>query len=55
MQETLVQFLGQDKTLEKGQATQYSGLENSMGYMVHEVAKSWTQLSDFHFHFYKKL
>ena len=27
---------------------QYSGLENSMDCMVHGVAKSWTQLSDFH-------
>ena len=26
---------------------QYSGLENSMDYIVHEVAKSWTRLSDF--------
>ena len=28
---------------------QYSGLENSMDSIVHEVTKSWTQLSDFHF------
>ena len=28
---------------------QYSGLENSMDYIVHGVAKSRTQLSDFHF------
>ena len=28
---------------------QYSGLENSMDCIVHGVAKSWTQLSDFHF------
>ena len=27
---------------------QYSGLENSMDCMVHEVAKSWTRLGDFH-------
>ena len=27
---------------------QYSGLENSMDYIVHGVAKNWTQLSDFH-------
>ena len=26
---------------------QYSGLENSMDSIVHGVAKSWTQLSDF--------
>ena len=28
---------------------QYSGLENSMDYIVHGVTKSRTQLSDFHF------
>ena len=27
---------------------QYSGLENAMDCIVHELAKSWTQLSDFH-------
>ena len=30
---------------------QYSRLENSMDCIVHGVAKSRTQLSDFHFHF----
>ena len=36
--------LGWEDPLEKGKATQlqYSGLENSMGCIVHEVAKSWT-------------
>ena len=29
---------------------QYSGLENSMDCIVFGVAKSWTQLSDFHSH-----
>ena len=29
---------------------QYSGLENSMDYVVHGVAKSQIQLNDFHFH-----
>ena len=29
---------------------QYSDLENSMDCIVHGVAKSWTQLRDFHFH-----
>ena len=29
---------------------QYSGLENSVDCIVHGVAKSWTQLSNFHFH-----
>ena len=90
MQETLVQFLGQEDVLEKGQAThssilglplwlswqrihlqcrrsgfdpwvgkipgegkgyqlQYSGLENSMDCIVHGVAKSRRQLSNFYF------
>ena len=35
----------------KGYPPQYSGLENSMDCVVHEVAKSWTRLSDFHLHF----
>ena len=35
----------------KGYPLQYSGLKNSMDGIVHGVAKSWTQLSDFHFHF----
>ena len=30
MQETWIQFLGQEDPLEKGMATQYSCLENSM-------------------------
>ena len=34
----------------KGYPLQYSGLENSVDYIVHGVAKSRTQLSDFHFH-----
>ena len=29
---------------------QYSGLENPRDYTVHGVAKSWTLLSNFHFH-----
>ena len=32
-----------------GSLLQYSGLENSMDCTVHGVAKSWTQLSNFHF------
>ena len=31
---------------------QYSGLENCMDYIAHGVAKSQTQLSDFHFFFH---
>ena len=34
---------------EKGYPLQYSGLENSMDCIVHGVAKSRTQLSDFRF------
>ena len=33
-----------------GYPLQYSGLENSMDYIVHGVAKSRTRLSDVHFH-----
>ena len=33
----------------KGYPLQYSGLENSMDYIVHRAAKSRTQLSNFHF------
>ena len=42
---------GLGKSLEegKGYPLQYSGLENSMYSIVHGVAKSRTQLSDFHF------
>jgi len=36
-----------------GYPLQYSGLENSIDCIVHGVAKSWTQLSDFHFHPFK--
>ena len=34
----------------KGYPLQYSGLENSMDCIVPGVAKSWTRLSNFHFH-----
>ena len=34
----------------KGYPLQYYGLENSMDCIVHGVAKSQTQLSNFHFH-----
>ena len=36
----------------KGYPLQCSGLENSMDCIDHGVAKSWTRLSDFHFHNY---
>ena len=35
----------------EGYPLQYSGLENSMDCVVDGVTKSWTLLSDFHFHF----
>ena len=37
---------------EIGYPLQYSGLENSMDCLVHGVAKSWTFLSHFQFHFW---
>ena len=33
----------------KGHPLHYSGLENSMDYVVHGISKSCTQLSNFHF------
>ena len=56
--ETWVQSLGQEDSLEKGMATHSSILawripwtEESGGlHTLHGVAKSWTQLSNFHFH-----
>ena len=57
MQETWVQSLGgkvpwrqgRSPGDRKGYPLQYSGLKNSMDCIVHEEAKSWTKLSDFHF------
>ena len=43
--------LGRSPGEGKGYLLQYSGLENSMDCIVPGVAKSWTQLSGFHFHF----
>ena len=40
--------LGRSPGEGKGQPLQYSGLENS----GHGFVKSWTRLSDFHFHFH---
>ena len=48
MWETWVQFLGWEDPLEKGRATQYSGLENFMDCIAHGVIKSHTRLSNFH-------
>ena len=46
----LIPGLGRSPREGKGYPLQYSGLENSMDCIVHEVAKSWTRLSNFHFH-----
>ena len=50
----LIPGLGRSPGEGKGYPLQYSGLDNSMDYMelVHRVAKSQTQLSDFPFHFH---
>ena len=41
--------LGRSAGEGKGYPLQYSGLENAMDCIVHEVTKSQTRLSDFHF------
>ena len=55
MQETWVQSLGQENPLEKEMATHFSILAWRIPWTeepdgLHGVAKSWTQLSNFHFH-----
>ena len=54
MQETWVWSLGWDDPLEKGKATNSSifALENSVDCILHRVAKTRTQLSNFHFDFF---
>ena len=47
--------LGRSPGLGNDYPLQYSGLENSMDCSVHVVAKSQTQLSDFHFPFHMSL
>ena len=42
--------LGRSPGKGNGYPFQYSGLENSMDSTVHGVPKSWTPLSNFHFH-----
>ena len=44
-----VSGLGRSPGEGKGYLLEYSGLENSMGYIVHGVAKSQTRLSNFNF------
>ena len=46
--------LGRSPGEGKGYPLQYSGVKNSMDCTVHGVAKSWTQLKDFHFLFHFK-
>ena len=48
----LIPGLGRSPGEGNGYPIQYSGLENSMDCIVHGVAKSWTWLRDFHFHFH---
>ena len=43
--------LGRSPGEGKGYPRQYSGLKDSMDSIFHGVAKSRTQLSNFHFHF----
>ena len=49
----LIPGLGRSHGEGKAYPLQYSGLENSMNCIVHGVAESGTQLSDFHFHFHE--
>ena len=44
-------MVGRSPGEEKGWPLQYSSQENSMDCIFHGVTKSWTWLSDFHFHF----
>ena len=44
-----IPMLGRSAEEGKGYPLQYSGLQNPKDYTVHEVAKSQTRLSDFHF------
>ena len=52
MRETWVRSLGWEAPPGegKGYSVQYSGLENFMDCIAHEVTKSQTVLSDFHIH-----
>ena len=44
--------LGRSPGEGKGYPLQRSGLESSKDCVAHGVTKSWTRLSDFHFHFH---
>ena len=46
----MIPGLGRSLGKGNGYPFQYSGLENSKDSIVHEIAKSWTQLRYFNFH-----
>ena len=48
----LIPGLGRSPGEGKGYPLQYSGLQNSMDWIVHGVTKSWTRLINLHFHFH---
>ena len=48
---SLIPGLGRSPREGKGYPIQYSGLKNSTKCIVRGVTKSWTLLSDFHFHY----
>ena len=48
---SLIPGLGRSLGEGKGYPLQYFSLKNSMDCIIHDVAKSRTRLSDFHFHF----
>ena len=50
----LIPGLGRSLGEGNGYPFQYSGLENSMGCIVHGVAKSRMRLNNFHFHLQEK-
>ena len=52
MQETWVPSLDWEDPLEKGKAIHSSILAQRIPWTAHGVAKSWTGLNNFHFHFY---
>ena len=54
MWETWARSLGWEDSPGEGNGypLQYSGLENSMDWIVHGVEKSWTPLNNFHFQFH---
>jgi len=46
----LIPGLGRSRGEGNSYPLQYFGLESSMDYIGHGVAKSWTRLSNFHIH-----